>query len=190
MAWPEAGLSCWLESCWLRGRHRTYFWIWFLPVCEYQDDIGLSPNKKFYFLLRMKEKVQREKEREKFSIVLSSLSLWKQDFQEKKKIHDPLTATVWPILPQPLDSFFLFFSPLSISMYFLRKPSINHFRSWTNASSAVNRYLAIDLCAFCLINSRNCVARKVKAINEQLVDSHFSDHRPYNFPVLKILITI
>jgi len=93
------------------------FGFGFFPVCEYQDDIGLSIAEKNSAFSRTGGKRGKEftmRERERFLIVSpSSLYLRERDFQEKKNTQ-PIDCDCLTYLPQPLDSFFLF-SPLSIS---------------------------------------------------------------------------
>ena len=134
----------------------------------------------------------REKERERERYHRPSLCSWKQNSRGKKNTR-PIDCDCLTYLPQPLDSFFLF-SPLF--------PSLLPAQAWyhrtfplkdraISAGSAVNRDLAIYLCAFSLTNARNCIKKG---------ESYFNDSFPsffglsiaddYNFSILQILITI
>lgn len=91
------------------------FGFGFFPVCEYQDDMGLSiAEKKNCFLKNERKKGkrvhERERERERFLIVLASLfPLLTRARLSREKNTQPIDCDCLTYLPQPLDSFFLFF---------------------------------------------------------------------------------
>lgn len=193
VAWPEARLSCWLKSCWLLGRHRMYFWIWsFFPVCEYQDDVSLSVAGKNSVFSRMREKklFNERREKERSLIVLASLfPLLMKELSAEKNTR-PIDCDCLTYLSQPLDSFLLF-SPLSISMYFPRKPSIiEHFRS-----KPMRPVQWMEIYRLIFVHSiwwiPGTVLRKWwKLLMTARRFLHFSDDNLEFFSVLRISITI
>jgi len=159
-------------------------------ICQSTKEIlfsRLKGKKQERFNAREKER-ERERERE---ISPSFPLLVKAELEGKKKY-----TTHW------LRLFDLFTATFGLFLFSPLFPSLLPAQAWyhrtfplkdraISAGSAVNRDLAIYLCAFSLTNARNCIKKG---------ESYFNDSFPsffglsiaddYNFSILQILITI